>query len=156
MWIVAGYFFHLIYNNVIKYGDRKYHIFFYFQDDGNRFLEYFRIRVTRKFHNTSKKIWVHFCLIFLNAAQNEDEVLLSKESRVVICCSSFLVSLHVANLIVFIGCSYSEVGWLFVFAYRTMKPCANAGKDTAIQHTHHIVYMTQTSCWLGIYNKLKI
>ena len=104
-------FFHLIYNNVIKYGP--------FRDHGNHSLEFFEIRVTTKFHNTSKKIWVYFCLIFLNAAQNEDEVLLSKESRIVICCSSFLVSLHVANLIVFIGCSYSEVGWLFVFAYRT-------------------------------------
>ena len=65
----------------------------------------------------------------------------------------FLVSLHVANLIVFIGCSYSEVGWLFVFAYRTIKPCANAGKDTEIQQTHHIVYRAQTSFLLGSYNK---
>ena len=118
-------FFHLIYHNVMKYSSWNYVLYLRI-DHENRFLEYFRIRVTRKFHNTSKKIWIHFWLIFLNAAQNEDEVLLSKESRVVICCSSFLVSLHVANLIVFIGCSYSEVGWLFVFAYRTMKPCANA------------------------------
>ena len=154
MWIVAGHFFILY--TIMLWNIHHETMYYTYEYHENRFLEYFRIRVTRKFHNTSKKIWIHFCLIFLNAAQNEDEVLLSKESRVVICCSSFLVSLHVANLIVFIGCSYSEVGWLFVFAYRTIKPCANAGKDTAIQHTHHIVNMTQTSCWLGIYNKLKI
>ena len=71
----------------------------------------------------------------------------------IIYCSSFLVSLHVATLIVFIGCSYSEVGWLFVFAYRTIKACANAGKDTAIQHTHHIVYRAQATFQLGIHNE---